>query len=96
MSITKEFIAFKIASDQRWLERAILAIYKRQTHDEQRDEQSKYHNFRGFNGPNAKRMTYYACWLKSGRSLSGRHLEDARHRVQKYCGQLLRIANEEL
>jgi len=95
-SITKEHIEAKIATDQRWLERAILAIYERQTRDEQVSETSKYQNFRGFNGPDAHRMTYYACWLKSGRHLSGRHLDDARKRVKKYCGQLLRIANGEL
>lgn len=93
MSITREQIESKILTDQRWLERAIMAIFERQTHDEQREENSKYHNLRGFNGPDAKRMTYYACWIKSGRHLSGKHLDVARKRVQKYCGQLERIAN---
>jgi hypothetical protein len=96
MNITKDQIEVKIATDQKWLERAILAIFKKQTSDEQTAEQSKYQNLRGFNGPDAKRMTYYACWIKSGRHLSGYHLELARKRMKKYCGQLEKIANGEI
>lgn len=96
MNITKDQIRQKILTDQRWLERAVLAIFERQTRDEQTAEESKYHNLRGFNGPDAKRMTYYACWIKSGRHLSGLHLEKAKKAMQKYCGQLERIANGEV
>jgi len=95
MTITHNYIEQKLATDQRWLERAILAIFQRQTSDEQRAEESKYHNLRGFNSPDAKRMTYYACWLKSGRHLSGHHVEIARRRMKKYCKQLAAIANGE-
>jgi len=95
MNITREQIESKIMTDQRWLERAILAIYERQTRDEQATDQSKYHNLVGFSGPDAPRLSYYAGWLKSGRHLSGKHLDTARKRMKKYCGQLLKIANGE-
>lgn len=41
---SREEIEEKIASDDRWLYRAIKAIYERQTRDEQIEETTKYHN----------------------------------------------------
>lgn len=92
MNITKEQIKAKILSDQKWLERAILAIYDRQVTAEKADQNTKFTNMKGFNKPDAKKLSYYASWIKSGRSLSGWHLENARRKMVKYCGQLEKIA----
>lgn len=93
---TREYFESKINADQRWLERAILAIYERQTNDEQATEDSKYHNLRGFNGPDAKRMSYYAKWILGGKHLSRHHVDIARKRMKKYTGQLVVIAEEKV
>ena len=74
------------------MERAIIAIFNHQTHDEQRCSETKEHNNVGFTGCDARKMSYYAGWIKSGRHLSGRHLEVAFKRIGKYAGQLQKIA----
>ena len=89
-----EDIKVRLMTDQRWIEKAILTLFDRQTRDEQRAERAIVHNGVGFTGPDSRMMTYYANWLRSGKHLSGRHLEAARTRIQKYAGQLARIANE--
>ena len=43
------------------VERAILAIYKRQTEDEQRTEETRHYNKMGFSGAHAHSGTYMAC-----------------------------------
>ena len=93
MSWTKLQIKEKIKYSQGWLERAILAIYKRQTADEQRAEDTRYKNHIGFNAADAHYLTYCAKWLLKGKHLSEHHIEKARSRVIKYCGQLVQIAN---
>lgn len=82
----------KIISDLAWTERAVLAIYSRQTEDEKQNEVTLKNNSVGFNGPDSKVMSYYAKWLLKGNHLSGRHLETARKKIVKYVHQLVDIA----
>ncbi len=82
----------KILTDQRWLERAILAIYNRQTEDEKTQEATLKHNKVGFTGADARLLSYYASWILKGNHLSGVHVERARKRIVKYAGQLADIA----
>jgi hypothetical protein len=96
MNYTREQIEAKILTDRKWLERGIVAVFNRQTCDEQVVEHSKYHNLQGFSGPDAKRLTYYAKWILSGKHLSGKHVVVARERMKKYSGQLTKIANGEM
>jgi hypothetical protein len=90
---TQEQIKEKLATNQQWLERAVLAIYARQTAAEQTVEETVDLNNQGFNAFDAKYLTYIAKWLQSGKHLDGRHLEKTRTRMQKYCRQLTEIAN---
>jgi hypothetical protein len=83
-----------IISNDRALERAIIAIYNRQTEDEKSASSTRHTNGIGFAGPDASLGSYYAKWLLSGRSLSGNHLLKARKMMMKYRGQLTRIANQ--
>jgi len=94
--ITRETIKEKILTDDRWLERGILAVYRLQTADEQNTETTSEHNGVGFNAFDARSGSYYAKWLESGRSLSGPHLAKARKLCLRYIGQLERIANGEI
>lgn len=87
-------IRYKIDTDQRWTERAVLALFEKQTAYEQQVEGSVNQNFKGFNSPDAHRMTYYAKWIKSGKHLNGKHLGIARTKLKKYARQLAVIASE--
>ena len=82
----------KVTTDRRWLERAIVAIFNFQTYSEQRNSETNEDNGVGFNGPDAYMMSYYANWIKSGKHLSGAHLEKAFKKIGKYAGQLTKIA----
>ncbi len=100
--ITVELIKEKLATDQRWLEAAVLAIFRRQTGEEQRSRQTIEVNGRGFNGPDARCGTYMAKWLlgvhwedgkKVRNTLDGKWLVKARTIMPKYAKQLLDEAN---
>ena len=76
------------------VERAILAIYHRQTLDEQSTSETKHNNGVGFTGAHARLGTYYAKWLISGKHLSGIHLDKARRMVLHYTKQLLAASHQ--
>lgn len=83
-----------ITTNDKAVERAILAIYDRQTQDEKQVSDTKHHNCVGFSAAHARSGSYYARWIRSGRSLTGRHLEKARTIALHYTGQLLQIIEE--
>lgn len=91
-----------ISSDDKALERAIVAIYDRQTHDEKRDSDTKHDNERGFRANHAPTMSYFARiilkgWKESGKSknvhLNPVKLDKARGFMVQYHRQLCEIAN---
>jgi hypothetical protein len=92
--ITKEFIKTKLLTDQRWLMRGIVAIFEKQTYDEQQTEQTKEHNGVGFTGVDAELMSSFAKQIKAGRTLTTKQLAFAQKKMPKYAGQLLQIAKE--
>lgn len=92
----EETIKEQIKKNQAWLERAILALFEKQTSDEKITEDTHHHNKQGFNKPDAHLLSYYAKWIQSGKHLDGAHLEKARNKVLKYSGQLTKIANQQL
>lgn len=92
----KEEIKKHLNNDIRWLERGVLAIYKLQTQDEQHEKETLLNNNIGFNGADAKYLSYVAEYLKAGKHLSGDHVTKVRKRLLKYSGQLCKIANKEL
>jgi|GEM_PF-2733481 len=88
-----KFFQHKFYTDQRWVERGVVALCERQTYDEQAVEHSRHENDRGYNKPDSTIMSRYAKLLIEGSSLSDSQLKDARKRLMKYAGQLARIAN---
>lgn len=91
-----EQIKKNLQTNQRWLERAIVVLYDYQTSDEQHAEETKHRNDVGFNSADARKLSYYAQWLKSGKHLSGNHLQKAFKVVPKYHKQILNLINEKL
>ena len=92
---TRTEIETLINTNDRAVERAMVAIWERQTRDEQETQDTRHHNGIGFSGWTAKSGTYFANWVRSGRSLSGKHLAKARKIALHHAGQLTRIANGE-
>ena len=89
---TPETIKALLDRDVLAVERAVVAIYRRQTADEQECYETKHHNRVGFAACHAGLGTYYAKWILSGKHLSGSHVERARRMVRHYAGQLHQIA----
>lgn len=90
--MTEQDITNLILARDDAVERAILAIYKRQTTEEQLSGETMRLNGMGFSGSDARLGSYYAKWLLSGKHLSGQHLMKARKMAFKYRGQLLLVA----
>lgn len=93
-NITRNIISDKLQTDDRWLYRGIVAIYERQTADEQQSETTEEHNAMGFNGTDAKFGTSLAKQILAGRSLSIKQAQAARKMMRKYAGQLVKCAKE--
>lgn len=89
---TKETIGQLLNASDKAVERAVLAIYRRQTLDEQHSNCTTHRNGVGFSGAHAELGSYYARWLLSGRHLTGKHLEKARKMMHHYLSQLLEEA----
>jgi len=81
-----------ILADSIWMARGILAIYDRQTEDEQNNETTRYHNGVGFGAVDANILSSFAKQLQKGRSLSPKQTQIAHKNMPKYCQQLARIA----
>ena len=90
---TRTEIETLINTSDRAVERAMVAIWKRQTEDEQDYRVTRHHNGIGFSGWTARSGSYYAQWVQLGRTLSGKHLAKARKIALHHAGQLTRIAN---
>jgi hypothetical protein len=82
----------KVATDPRWTERAILAIYKMQTREEQAKGVTKVHNGIGFTGPDGEIFSSFAQWIKLHGHLTPKQLFIAQKKMPKYAGQLCDIA----
>lgn len=90
---TEDSIRDLLKSSDRAVERGILAIYARQTADEQSVGDTRHLNARGFSAAHASRGSYYARWLEKGNKLTGKHLQRARRFILHYVRQLVEIAN---
>lgn len=94
MSWTKEQIVNLLNTNDRAVERALVAIFNRQTQHEQSSETTDLNNGVGFGAFDAKTGTYLAKWIISGRHLSGEYVAKGRKIALKYTKQLIEIAEE--
>lgn len=85
----------KLATERAWVERAILALYERQTSHEQASRTTHEKNGRGFSQAHADFMTSLAKQLLNpGHHLSPKQLSAARKILVHYVRQLVAIADE--
>ena len=78
------------------VERGVVAIYKRQTSDEQRMQETKYNNKVGFTGADAEFGSSLAQQLLRGYHLTAKQMLYARRMMKRYAGQLAKIANKQI
>lgn len=99
---TKDRIAHLLNTNDLAVERAIVALYDRQTQDEKRDSDTKHDNRRGFRANHAPTMSYFArIILKGWKTPNGKRrvhlnpvkLAKARNVALQYHRQLAEIAN---
>jgi hypothetical protein len=83
--------AEKIGSDPNWVSRALVAIYAKQTEEEQITDQTTEHNGVGFSGVDAGFCSSLAKWVISGKALTPKQLTAAYKIMPKYARQLARI-----
>lgn len=93
---TKEEIAAKLADDDAWLIRGLLAIYSKQTDEEKNSDITKVDNGIGFNAFDATILSDMAKQYNRTKFLSKRQLVIVRKCMKKYAGQLTKIANGEV
>ncbi len=91
---TKQRIANLLQTNSKAVERAMVALLRRQTADERTSEMTRHRNRRGFTAAHAKKGTYFAKWVIRGNSLTGWHLQRAREIALHYTHQLADEANE--
>ena len=90
---TKEDIKTLLLTNDRAVERAILAIQKLQSEDELRSHSTIHKNNVGWQACHARKAMKYARWIQLGNRITGRHMVDARNMVLKYTRQLAAISN---
>ena len=90
---TRDEIETMVRNQDAAVERAMVAIWERQTADEKETQGTRHHNGRGFAAWSARSGTYYAEWVRSGRRLTGKHLAKARKIALHHAGQLTDFAN---
>jgi hypothetical protein len=91
---TKEEIKAMLLRNPKAVERALIVLNELQTTDEKAIKQTRWDNNKGFNVPDAGILGTLANHLQNGGNLNEIQKELALSRVQKYAGQLARIANE--
>lgn len=93
---TKDEIKAKLASDDKWLYRGLVAIFNKQTADEKVAGRTDYDNGIGFNGADAEILTSFAMQYIERGFLTPKQKEITRKKMLKYAGQLTKITNGEV
>lgn len=90
----KDLKALFIANMQvhdAWITRGLVAIYEKQTADEQFVKTTKHSNGVGFTGSDAHFLSSLAQQYQYKGYLSAKQMKFARRSMKKYAGQLVKI-----
>lgn len=92
---TKQSIQELLEVSDKAVERAILAIYARQTEGEKYEGSTVVHNSMGFGAYDANVFTRMAKEILAGKAYTHANAEFARRwKIKRYWRQLVEIANE--
>ena len=92
MMFDADYIKHKLLTDDTWLMRGVMAIYRMQTNEEKYQGRTIEYNNKGFNGVDASILSSFGMQLQRGRQLSVKQLAIARKKMLKYSNQLAWIA----
>jgi hypothetical protein len=96
MNWTVESIKALLQSRDDAVLRGLVRIYEYQKYDEQRNQETKYHNRMGFTKSDAKFGTSIVeNWIVKKRPLSPNQMYRAREMMNRHARQILRIMNGE-
>lgn len=87
---TKHSVREKLSTDETWIKQALLLLYSYQTEDEKENEATAEQNGKGFNYEDASKLSYYAENIRRGKPLTELQLQEAKNRLPKYAGQILK------
>lgn len=93
---TESEIKENLRKSDKWVERAIVAIYDLQTESEKRAKGTNRYNGVGFNKVDAGFLSDLAESSKKYGGLTEAQIEYGREAIMKYAGQLTAIANDNL
>ena len=91
---TKEEIQHNLSTNPKWIERSLIVLYERQTHDEQHSGETTSLNGIGFNSSDSRYLSYCSRWLLQGKHLNQKHLEKCGGKLKKYWKQIDTIIKE--
>lgn len=91
-----ETIRENILTNDRWTIRGLMAIYNYQTEQEKDAQETLVFNNVGFNGADGKLMSSMAEFYKRNNYLTEKQIALVRRRLEKYAGQLTKIANKNI
>jgi hypothetical protein len=81
----------KLATDARWAQRALLAIFKNQTADEQCQGTVSHHNAMGFRCMDSHLLTSFATQLQTRGFLSPKQMTYVHKKMPVYARQLMKF-----
>jgi len=84
-------LQIKLATDVRWAQRGLLAIYRNQTEDEKVAADVKHHNSMGFRCMDSIILTSFANQLQTRGSLSPKQMSVVHKLMPKYARQLMKF-----
>jgi hypothetical protein len=90
---TEEDIVALLQRSNKAVERAVLALHRRQTMDERQTSNTHHDNHVGFRKNHAPKLSYFARLIGMGNSLYPAQLELARKWCKMYRRQLCDEAN---
>jgi hypothetical protein len=91
---TLKALQTKLATDMRWAQRALIAIFRNQTEDEKVAADVKHHNCMGFRCMDSIILTSFANQLQQRGSLSPKQMSIVHKLMPKYARQLMKFYGE--
>ena len=91
----KEFIKFKLSTDDKWLLRALYRVADKQTETEYRMDATHDHNEVGFSASDASILTSFAKQHHSKNFLTEKQMLWLRKLLVKYSGQIMDMSDNE-
>jgi len=88
---TLEALKLKLSTDIRWAQRALLAIFRNQTADEQVSANVTHDNNMGFRCLDSVILTSFATQLQQRGTLSHKQMQVVFRLMPKYARQLMRF-----